>query len=88
MPFDLPSGLAMCCARCGGATQVTETRTNAARDGLRRRRRCTSCRQVFYTQELREDRPIDPRLVRLRDTVRQLQAQLDDLPPAADWDDL
>jgi len=44
---DLP------CDRCGGRTEVIETRGDTRRDRIRRRRQCVDCGRRFTTYERR-----------------------------------
>lgn len=49
---DTSHGLSLVCPKCGGATFVRDSRGNAERTAIRRRRGCFECRFRFSTFEL------------------------------------
>ena len=50
-------GIAMLCEKCGKKTKVVDSRT--AYEGVFRKRECTNCGRIFYTEEYESEEGID-----------------------------
>ena len=86
--LDSPAGFR--CPQCGGITSVMDSRPLKVKIGIRRRRHCVPCDLRFTTRELVYvvgPRGEDPRGKRIRETLKDLMAQMRGYVPDLDWDD-
>lgn len=75
------------CPKCkSGGMPVSDARP--CDEGFRRRHVCQSCGFRLTTYERASHEEDDPRIVELRDKLRELQDLLDAMPVRLEWNDL